>query len=191
MSADSQPKRWARSEPDPDSAGRIARELGVSETVSNLLVNRGLSDPEAANGFLHPKQTDLHDPFLMSDMRNAVDRIMRAVAGHEKILVYGDYDVDGTTATIILKRALSMIGAEVSYHIPERLKDGYGLNKDAIERSHADGFGLIISVDTGIRAHEVVDHARSLGLDVIVTDHHLPEDALPAANAVLNPKRSD
>jgi single-stranded-DNA-specific exonuclease len=191
MLADSQSKRWVRSEPNPDSVARIARELEVSETTATLLVNRGLGEPEAADKFLHPKQSDLHDPFLMADMRKAVDRIMRAVAGKEKILVYGDYDVDGTTSTIILKRALSMAGADVSYHIPERLKDGYGLNKEAMERARADGFHLIISVDTGIRAHEVVGHARGLGLDVIVTDHHLPEEALPPANAVLNPKRSD
>jgi single-stranded-DNA-specific exonuclease len=170
---------------------KIAGELGVSEIAAALLVNRGLWEPDDANTFLHPNQSDLHDPFLMADMRVAVDRIMRAVANKEKILVYGDYDVDGTTSTIILKRALSMVGADVSYHIPERLKDGYGLNKEAMERARADSYRLIISVDTGIRAHEVVDHARRLGLDIIVTDHHLPEAALPAANAVLNPKRSD
>src|SRR5262249_29128452 len=191
MGADSQPKRWARREPDRDSAAKISRELGGSGTTAALLINRGLSEPESANKFLHPKQSDLHDPFLMADMRDAVDRIMRAVGNKEKILVYGDYDVDGTTSTIILKRALSMIGADVSYHIPERLKDGYGLNQGAMERARAEGFALVISVDTGIRAHDVVGHARQLGLDVIVTDHHLPEAALPAANAVLNPKRSD
>jgi single-stranded-DNA-specific exonuclease len=163
----------------------------VSETTAAVLVNRGLSEPEAAHKFLHPKQSDLHDPFLMADMRNAVDRIMQAVANQDKVLVYGDYDVDGTTSTIVLKRALSMVGADVSYYIPERLKDGYGLNKEAMDRALAEGFRLIISVDTGIRAHEIVDHARHLGLDIIITDHHLPEAALPAANAVLNPKRSD
>ncbi|HKF53919.1 MAG TPA: single-stranded-DNA-specific exonuclease RecJ, partial [Blastocatellia bacterium] len=163
----------------------------MSETTAAVLVNRGLSEPEAAHKFLHPKQSDLHNPFLMADMRNAVDRIMQAVANQDKVLVYGDYDVDGTTSTIVLKRALSMVGADVSYYIPERLKDGYGLNKEAMDRALAEGFRLIISVDTGIRAHEIVDHARHLGLDIIVTDHHLPEAALPAANAVLNPKRSD
>jgi single-stranded-DNA-specific exonuclease len=191
MGADSQPKRWARREPNPDSTAKITQELKVSETIAAVLVNRGLSEPEAAHKFLHPKQSDLHDPFLMADMRNAVDRIMRAVANRDKVLVYGDYDVDGTTSTIVLKRALSMVGADVSYYIPERLKDGYGLNKEAMDRALAEGFRLIISVDTGIRAHEIVDHARQLGLDIIVTDHHLPEAALPAANAVLNPKRSD
>src|SRR5215813_7427200 len=103
MGADSQPKRWARREPDPDSAARISRELGVSETTGALLVNRGFWEPESADKFLHPKQSDLHNPFMMADMRDAVDRIMRAIANKEKILVYGDYDVDGTTSTIILK----------------------------------------------------------------------------------------
>lgn len=191
MGADSQPKRWTRREPNPECAAKIAQELRVSETTAAVLVNRGLSEPEAAHKFLHPKQSDLHNPFLMADMRNAVDRIMQAVANQDKVLVYGDYDVDGTTSTIVLKRALSMVGADVSYYIPERLKDGYGLNKEAMDRALAEGFRLIISVDTGIRAHEIVDHARHLGLDIIVTDHHLPEAALPAANAVLNPKRSD
>jgi len=165
MLADRKPKRWALRRTNPDSVGRIARELAVSETAATLLVNRGLSDLGAANSFLHPKQDDLHDPFLMADMRNAVDRIMRSVSNKERILVYGDYDVDGTTATIILKRALSMVGADVAFFIPERAKDGYGLNKEAMERARADGFHLIISVDTGIRAHEVVDHARQLGLE--------------------------
>jgi single-stranded-DNA-specific exonuclease len=127
----------------------------------------------------------------MRDMREAVERILRAVEQKEKILIYGDYDVDGTTSTIILKKALSIAGADVSYYIPERLKDGYGLREDAMERAKEQGYHLIISVDTGIRARQVVEHARGLGLDVIITDHHLPEEGLPRANAVLNPKRPD
>jgi single-stranded-DNA-specific exonuclease len=184
-------KNWIPNRNDQGSVSRLARELRVSEILATLLVNRGITDTETAYKFLNPTIKDLHDPFLMRDMRAAVDRILRAVEQKEKILIYGDYDVDGTTSTVILKKALLLIGADVSYYIPERLKDGYGLREDAMERAKADGYRLIISVDTGIRAVQVVEHARLLGLDVIITDHHLPEEGLPRANAVLNPKRTD
>jgi single-stranded-DNA-specific exonuclease len=183
--------RWAVRENQTDAVARLAHELQLSEITAALLVHRGIADPEAAHLFLKPRLSDLHDPFLMQDMRKAVDRIMRAVAGKEKVLIYGDYDVDGTTSTVILKKALSMIGADVSYYIPQRLRDGYGLRVDAIDEAKAKGFSLVISVDTGIRAWQVADHARGLGLDLIITDHHLPGGELPAAFAVLNPQRSD
>jgi single-stranded-DNA-specific exonuclease len=170
---------------------RLARELRLSEILATLLVNRGIADPEAADKFLNPSIAYLHDPFLMRDMREAVTRILRAIELKEKILIYGDYDVDGTTSTVILKKALSLIGANVSYYIPERLKDGYGLRDDAMTMAKESGYHLVISVDTGIRAQKVVEHARELGLDIIITDHHLPEEGLPRANAVLNPKRPD
>jgi single-stranded-DNA-specific exonuclease len=183
--------RWVLRQTQPDAVGRLARELKLSEITATLLINRGITDAEAAHSFLYPRLSDLHDPFLMQDMRKAVDRIMRAIAQKEKVLVYGDYDVDGGTSTVILKKALSMIGADVAYYIPQRLRDGYGLRVDAMDEARAKGFNLVISVDTGIRAWEVAEHARRLGLDLIVTDHHLPGDALPAAFAILNPKRSD
>lgn len=191
MRSKNQDRNWIQTHSDQASAARLARELGASEVLATLLVNRGVTDPETAYKFLNPNIKDLHDPFLMADMRAAVDRILRAVEQKEKILIYGDYDVDGTTSTVILKKALTLIGAEVSYYIPERLKDGYGLREDAMERAKQDGYRLVISVDTGIRACQVVEHARSLGLDIIITDHHLPEEGLPRANAVLNPKRAD
>jgi single-stranded-DNA-specific exonuclease len=184
-------KNWIQARSDQAGVARLARELGVSEVLATLLVNRGVKDADTAYKFLNPTIKDLHDPFLMRDMRAAVDRILRAVEQKEKILIYGDYDVDGTTSTVILKKALKLVGADVSYYIPERLKDGYGLREDAMEQAKADGYRLVISVDTGIRAQQVVEHARHLGLDVIITDHHLPEEGLPNANAVLNPKRSD
>jgi single-stranded-DNA-specific exonuclease len=184
-------KRWITKKCSAEDVTRLARELNVSALTATLLANRGLTDPETARRFLAPKVADLHDPFLMRDMRCAVDRINSAIARQEKILIYGDYDVDGTTSTVILKKALSMIGADVSYFIPERIRDGYGMRDDAIDRAKADGYQLIISVDTGIRANQVVDHARSLGLDTIITDHHLPDTSLPKAVAVLNPKRGD
>jgi len=184
-------KKWIQTRCDGASVARLVRELRLSELTATMLVNRGITDSEAADRFLNPSITYLHDPFLMRDMREAVTRIMRAIELKEKILIYGDYDVDGTTSTVILKKALSIIGADVSYYIPERLKDGYGLRDDAMQMAKDSGYHLIISVDTGIRAQQVVEHARSLGLDIIITDHHLPEEGLPRANAVLNPKRPD
>ncbi|MGA9773247.1 MAG: single-stranded-DNA-specific exonuclease RecJ [Blastocatellia bacterium] len=184
-------KKWIQTRCDSANVARLARELRLSELMATLLVARGITDSEAADRFLNPSISYLHDPFLMRDMREAVTRIMRAIELKEKILIYGDYDVDGTTSTVILKKALSIIGADVSYYIPERLKDGYGLRDDAMKTAKENGYHLIISVDTGIRAQQVVEHARSLGLDIIITDHHLPEAGLPRANAVLNPKRPD
>lgn len=184
-------KKWIPTRCDGAIAARLARELRLSELTATLLVNRGITNPEAADRFLNPSITYLHDPFLMRDMREAVTRILRAIELKEKILIYGDYDVDGTTSTVILKKALSIIGADVSYYIPERLKDGYGLRDDAMQMAKDSGYHLIISVDTGIRAQQAVEHARSLGLDIIITDHHIPEEGLPRANAVLNPKRPD
>ena len=170
---------------------QLARQLGISEMAAVLLANRGINDIETAEKFFTPKLENLHDPFLMRGMREAVARIEQAVQRHEKILIYGDYDVDGTTSTVILKKALQLIGAEVSYYIPERLKDGYGLREDAMDMARERGIHLLISVDTGIRAQQVVEYAKTLGLDVIITDHHLPEAGLPQALAVLNPKRPD
>ncbi|HST23898.1 MAG TPA: single-stranded-DNA-specific exonuclease RecJ [Blastocatellia bacterium] len=184
-------KKWIQTRCDEASVARLARDLRLSELIATLLVNRGITDSGEADRFLNPSIAYLHDPFLMRDMREAVTRIMRAIELKEKILIYGDYDVDGTTSTVILKKALSIIGADVSYYIPERLKDGYGLRDDAMQMAKDSGYHLIISVDTGIRAQQVVEHARSLGLDIIITDHHLPEAGLPRANAVLNPKRPD
>jgi single-stranded-DNA-specific exonuclease len=184
-------KRWLQTRADAAAVARLGRELHLSEVLATLLANRGITEPQTAHKFLFPSINDLHDPFLMQDMRAAVRRIQEAIARKEKILIYGDYDVDGTTSTVILKKALSIIGADVSYYIPERLKDGYGLRDDAMEMAKARGYHLVISVDTGIRARQVVEHARSLGLDIIITDHHLPEAGLPRANAVLNPKRPD
>ena len=184
-------KKWSPANPDAETVKTLCRELGLSELVGRLLCNRGICDPESARTFLYPSIKELHDPFLMADMRAAVDRILRAVAQKERILIYGDYDVNGTTATVVLKKALELIGASVSYYIPLRLKDGYGMREEAIERAREDGYHLVISVDTGIRAHRVVEVASAIGLDVIITDHHLPEEGLPKALAVLNPKRPD
>lgn len=183
--------RWFHHKPDAGAVSTLRRELGLSELAANLLVNRGIIDPGAAEGFLYPKFSDLHDPWLMKDMDRAVERILRAADSGEPILVYGDYDVDGITSTVVLKRALEMLGGSVSYHIPKRLEDGYGLKAEVVRQAAAAGTGLIISVDSGIRDFEACDCARELGLDLIVTDHHLPGQRLPEALAILNPRRSD
>lgn len=183
-------RRWQLCDYDKSAVRKLAHSLGLFETTAALLVRRGISTVSAAEKFLHPKLSDLHPPFLMKDMDIAVARIKSAISGGEMILIYGDYDVDGTTATVILKRALESVGAEVNYYIPERLVNGYGLREDAIEEAVAKGYKLIISVDCGIRANRVVEHARSLGVDFIITDHHPPEGELPPAYAILNPKQA-
>jgi single-stranded-DNA-specific exonuclease len=184
-------KCWRINNYNRQQATGLAHSLGVFETTAGLLWNRGITTPTAAKLFLRPKLTDLYPPLLMQDMAQAVARVKCAIAHQEKILIYGDYDVDGTTATVILKKALEWVGAAVHYYIPQRLVDGYGMRETAIDKAHAEGYQLIISVDCGIRAHAVVAYAQQLGVDVIITDHHLPEGHLPAAIAVLNPKRED
>ena len=146
---------------------------------------------DAARRFLEPSLSDLADPGLLKDMPEAVARLRRAIEQKERILLYGDYDVDGTSAIVILKKGLDLLGGIASFHVPHRLKDGYGMRSEVVEEAAAAGVSLIVSVDTGIRANEVVKHATALGISVIVTDHHLPEAELPAAVAVLNPNRPD
>jgi single-stranded-DNA-specific exonuclease len=169
----------------------LAVALNIPPVVARLLCQRGFSDPELAERFLNPSLGQLHDPMALADMKIAVDRILAAIARKERIAIHGDYDVDGITSTVILRRSLELLGAEVVHFIPERLKDGYGLQPAAIERLHADGVGLIISVDCGIRGADAALRARELGVDLIITDHHEPDDVLPPALAVINPKRHD
>jgi single-stranded-DNA-specific exonuclease len=169
----------------------LASALGVDPVVARLLCMRGLADPDEARRFLNPAIEHLHDPFKLADMRVAVERLERALAGRERIAIHGDYDVDGITSTVILRRALELLGGDVVHFIPERLRDGYGLQPAAIDRLHAEGVALIVSVDCGIRSTEAALRARALGVDLIVTDHHEPEGSLPPALAVINPKRHD
>ncbi|MEJ2009450.1 MAG: single-stranded-DNA-specific exonuclease RecJ [Acidobacteriota bacterium] len=165
--------------------------MEVSPLLGRLLVLRGINDPEAAHAFLHPRLDQLNNPFLMAGMDRAVERLKRAIERKEKILIYGDYDVDGTTAVVVLLAGLESLGARVDVHIPDRLKDGYGMRVPVVERAAAEGFTVLLSVDTGIREHEVVARAQQLGIDCIITDHHLPKESLPAAHALLNPRRPD
>ena len=169
----------------------LAESLGVAPLIGRLLWQRGLTDPEAAYRFLHPALDQLHDPMRLADMGRAVERLSAAVAKRERIVVHGDYDVDGLTATVIVRRMLEMLGGDVGHFVPERIRDGYGLNVPAIDRLHAEGARVIVSVDCGIRGGDAARRARELGIDLIVTDHHEPDAALPDAYAVINPKRLD
>jgi single-stranded-DNA-specific exonuclease len=183
--------RWQLASADEEKSAALARELEVPPLLGKLLLLRGIEDPEAAYNFLNPRLNQLHNPFLMADMDRAVDRLRRAVERKEKILIYGDYDVDGTTAVAVLLAGLESLGARVDVHIPDRLKDGYGMRVPIVERAAAEGFTVLLSVDTGIREHDVVARAQELGIDCIITDHHLPKESLPAAHALLNPHRQD
>ncbi|MSO45371.1 MAG: single-stranded-DNA-specific exonuclease RecJ [Acidobacteria bacterium] len=183
--------RWESWACDEPASAALAAALDLELPVARLLCQRGLGDPEQASRFLNPSLDHLHDPMRLADMRVAVDRIMAAIARHERIVVHGDYDVDGVTSTVILRRALELLGADVQHFIPERMRDGYGLQPSAIERLHAEGARLIVSVDCGIRGADAARRARELGVDLIITDHHEPDAELPPAFAVINPKRHD
>jgi single-stranded-DNA-specific exonuclease len=176
---------------DSADIAALARDLHLPYAAGQLLWRRGYRDASRAEHFLHPRMEDLHDPFLLKDMDLAVDRIFRAVTTGEHIEIHGDYDVDGVTSTVVLKKALQMIGADAGWHIPHRLQDGYGMQSAAIDEAAARGVRLIISVDNGIRAAAAIRRAGELGIDVIVTDHHLPETELPPAFAIINPSRID
>jgi len=183
--------RWEICPVDGDAVARLSRELNVPNIIARLLVLRGVTDAESAQRFLNPALNQLHDPFLLADMKPAVARLRRALEQGEKILIYGDYDVDGTMAVVILLTALRGLGGQVEAFIPHRMSDGYGMRVAAVEEAAAKGFRVVISVDTGIREHEALARARELGLDCIVTDHHLPDGHLPPACAILNPHRSE
>src|SRR5215210_8232541 len=182
---------WQHLPCNDEHAAALAAALNVHPTIARLLCMRGFSDVDLASRFLHPALEHLHDPFRLADMDKAIPRLERAVAQREKIAIHGDYDVDGITSTVILRRALEMLGGDVIHFLPERMRDGYGLQPAAIDRLHAQGVRLIVSVDCGIRAGEAADRARALGIDLIITDHHEPEGTLPQAFAVINPKRHD
>jgi single-stranded-DNA-specific exonuclease len=191
--------RWITRPLDSSKAQVLAAALRDSNlkiapsalnVLADLLVGRGVEEPEAAAHFLSPAIGDLHDPLLMSGMKAALDRLDAALEQKEKILIYGDYDVDGTTAIVILKTAIELCGGAADFHVPHRIREGYGMRDEVIERAAADGVRLIISVDTGIRAFAAAETARRTGIDLIVTDHHLPGlDGVPKALSVVNPNQ--
>lgn len=182
--------RWSFATPDPAQVESLRAEAKVSPIVARLLALRGVTAASAAN-YLSPSLDHLHSPYLMRGMAAAVERLSAAIANKEGILIYGDYDVDGTTAVVILKTALELCGGGADFHVPHRIKEGYGIKDDVIERAAAAGIKVVISVDTGIRAFQAAETARRVGIDLIVTDHHLPEahEGVPNAWAVLNPNQ--
>jgi len=184
-------KRWIVRGQDTERVASLARVLAISPIVAALLMARGCDDEKSARSFLNPSYDQLHDPYLMLGMSEAVPRLLRAIDAGEPILVYGDYDVDGTTGTALLLRALNLLGARTGFHVPHRFTEGYGIQQAALEKAVAEGYKLAISVDCGIRAHEPLYWARDNGLDVIITDHHLPDEGegVPPCYAVLNPNQ--
>lgn len=185
-------KRWVLDKSfDETAAHRLAQELKVSPVLGRLLLKRGIDSFEGARSFFRPHLDQLHDPFLMKDMEKAVSRIEQAISGRERILIYGDYDVDGTTAVSVVYLFFKRYYGDLDFYIPNRYKEGYGISRRGIEWAAEQGFSLVIALDCGIKSAEEVAYARSLGIDFIICDHHLPPDELPAAAAVLDPKRPD
>jgi single-stranded-DNA-specific exonuclease len=182
--------RWVLPDSSPENLAGL-ESLGLQPLAAAVLANRGYRNPAAASEFLSPRLEALHDPLLMRDMERAVMRLWSAIQQREPVLIYGDYDVDGTSSIVVLKKAIEILGGVADFYIPHRVNEGYGMRSNVIERAAEAGVRLIVSVDTGIRASEAVRQANAMGIDVIITDHHLPEAELPPAVAVLNPNRPD
>jgi single-stranded-DNA-specific exonuclease len=184
-------QRWILEQTDRSAAEALAKEARLPHVLAELLVARGVTNARDAFAFLNPDPDQLHDPFLMLGMSAAVERLERAIAARETVLLYGDYDVDGTTAVVLLKTAIEMLGGVARFHVPHRLREGYGLQSSVIEAAAADGVRLIITVDTGMRAFAEAQTARRFDIDLIITDHHLPkaDDDVPVALAILNPNQ--
>ncbi|WP_129718208.1 single-stranded-DNA-specific exonuclease RecJ [Pedobacter sp. SYP-B3415] len=185
-------KRWVPvPECSEDQVGKLALELGIDQTLSRILVQRGICTFDAARDFFRPQISHLHDPFLMKDMDLAVERITRAISAGERIMVFGDYDVDGTTSVTVVYSFLAELTQQVEYYIPDRYAEGYGVSLKGIDTAAQHGVGLIIALDCGIKSVAEVAYAKTLGIDFIVCDHHLPGPVLPDAVALLDPKRGD
>jgi len=185
-------KRWTIKKHNYDEVKLLANALKVSPIVAALLISRGLETEEKAAKFLNPQFSDLHEPFLLKGMKEAVERILKAVEAGEKILIWGDYDVDGTTGTVVLRKALEILGAKTGFHVPNRFTEGYGVNIPALEKAKERGYSLVISVDCGSTSFEPITWAKENGIDFIVTDHHLTkEQGLPDAFAIVNPNQPE
>jgi single-stranded-DNA-specific exonuclease len=184
-------QRWQIETTNQEESVELAREARLPEVLAALLVARGIKRADEAFTFLNPEMAHLHDPLRMKGMEAAVERLERAIAQREPILLYGDYDVDGTTAVVLLKTAIEMRGGEARFHVPHRLREGYGLQSSVLEAAYAEGVRLVITVDTGMRAVAEAETARRLGLDLIITDHHLPaaDELPPDALAIVNPNQ--
>ena len=181
---------WRVKKAHPELSLSLAKSLGISSVTAQLLINRGIKDEMQAHHFLHGDLSSCHDPWLLKDMEKSVKRVKRAIEKKENILVYGDYDVDGITAAALLEKALTYLKAKVTTYIPNRLEEGYGLNRNAVQLAHRKKVSLIITVDCGISGHKEIEEANRLGIDTIVTDHHeIKTEALPAAHSIINPLR--
>lgn len=183
--------RWRLLEGNQDIQDLLVRELGLSPLISQILENRDIHDPDQARRYLSPSLSDLHNPFLMEDMAKAVNRLIQAIYRKEKVVICGDFDADGITSVVVLLQFLRKILPGTTYYIPDRMIEGYGLNRDAVERFQAEGISLIITVDCGISDFESIAYARQCGIDSIILDHHEIAGALPTAEAVVNPHRTD
>src|SRR5665647_1515354 len=183
--------RWRLREENKNGQELLIRELGLSKIISRILISRDIVNPDDARRYLSPSLRDLHNPFLMQDMKKAVHRLILAIHRQENVVIYGDYDADGITSVVVLLRFLRQLYESVTYYTPDRITEGYGLNLAAVERMHSEGISLIITVDCGISDHEPIAYARKLGMDTIILDHHQLSDTLPEAVAVVNPNRTD
>ena len=184
-------KKWQIYEVDEEKIEEICKKYNLNKLLATILVNRSILKEDEIRLFLEPTRRDFHNPFLIKDMEIAVERILKAIQRQEKVTIYGDYDVDGITSITVLKSFLQDRGLEVAHYIPNRLDEGYGLNKNAIEKIYQDGCELMITVDCGISAIEEIRYANELGIETIVTDHHEPGTELPRALAVIDNKRKD
>ena len=184
-------KKWQLNEVNDELADKIANEFNISKIVASIIANKGLKDNNEIEVFLHPRRGDFHDPFLMPDMDKAVARIIQAIDNKEKVAIYGDYDVDGITSSTVLHRFLEERGLHTDIYIPNRLNEGYGLNKKEIEAIAETKHTLIITVDCGITGYDEIEYAKTFGIDTVVTDHHEPPEKLPDAIAVVDCKRKD
>lgn len=185
-------KRWVQAAAgNKDTIDSLAQQLTIDNSIAQVLVQRGISTFDEARQFFRPDLKDLHDPYLMKDMDKAIDRIDAALLSEEKILIYGDYDVDGTTAVTLAYSFFKQFTAKIEYYIPDRHKEGYGISKPGIDYAAENQFTLIIALDCGIKSTDMIDYANTLGVDFVICDHHLPGEILPKAVAVLDPKRED
>ena len=184
-------KKWLLREFDKNRVVEISKKFQISPLTAIILYNRGVRDDADITRFLSKDLGVMHDPYLLRDMEKAAQRIRTAKERHEKITIYGDYDVDGITSIAILYKHLAEMGIEVAYYVPDRMQEGYGVNKDALDKIRKDGTSLIITVDTGITAVEESEYAKEIGLDVIVTDHHECKERIPDVYAAVDPKRKD
>ena len=184
-------KKWKIKETDNKIVNDLAESLGVSRSIAHLLVIRGVTTFDEAKQFFRPDFSQFHNPFLMKDMQKAVERIQSAIANNEKILVYGDYDVDGTTSVAMLYTFLATLTENLDYYIPDRYTEGYGISLQGIDYAKEHNYTLIIALDCGIRAVNQINYANDKGVDFIICDHHNPAEEIPNAVAILNPKQKD